>query len=56
MQELLTLEDVAQVLKCNSQTVRKLVKSGKLKGQLIAGRYIIKREDLEAFIEGKTND
>lgn len=56
MDELLTLEEAGKILKYDSNTIRKLVKAGKLKGQRIGNEYRIKREDLEAFIEGKVDE
>jgi len=55
MDELLTLEEARKILKYSLSTIRMLVKTGKLKGQRIGNEYRIKKEDLEAFIEGKPN-
>ena len=55
MDELLTVEETAKILKYIPQTVKKLIKENKLKGQKVGNEYRVRREDLENFIEGKTN-
>lgn len=53
---LLGLTEAALVLGCHRRTVRAYVRAGLLRGRLVAGRWKIRREDLEAFIEGHTQE
>ncbi len=48
---LLGLTEAALVLDCHRRTVRAYIRAGLLPGLLLAGRWKIRREDLEAFIE-----
>ena len=49
---LLGLTQAAQLLGCHRRTVRAYIRAGLLPGLFLAGRWKIRREDLEAFIEG----
>lgn len=46
------LTEAARALDCHRRTVRSYLRRGLLPGRLLAGRWKIRREDLEAFIEG----
>jgi excisionase family DNA binding protein len=48
---LLGLTETAQVLGCHRRTARSYLRRGLLPGRFLAGRWKIRREDLEAFIE-----
>jgi excisionase family DNA binding protein len=48
---LLGLTEAALVLGCHRRTVRAYIRAGLFPGRLLAGRWKIRREDLEAFIE-----
>ncbi len=50
MEELLTVKEVAAILKLTPQTIKRMIVNNELKGQLIRSKYRIKKEDLEAFI------
>lgn len=45
------LTEAALALDCHRRTVRSYLRRGLLPGRLLAGRWKIRREDLEAFIE-----
>jgi excisionase family DNA binding protein len=45
------LTEAALVLGCHPRTVRELLRRGLLPGRLLVGRWKIRRDDLEAFIE-----
>ena len=56
MEKLLTLDQAADRLQVDRETVRSYLKLGKLKGHKIAGwMWRIKEEDLETFIEENSN-
>ena len=49
--EILTLEEVAAILKTSVKTVRRRIASGKLKAFKEGGRVVVLEPDLEAYIE-----
>ena len=51
MGEILTVADVADLLKVSDRTVRNWIEAGKLKGYRFGQAYRIKKADFEAFIE-----
>lgn len=52
----LTTREAAEILCVKTITVERNCKRGKIKASQTAnGRWLIKREDLEAFIKGETN-
>jgi len=51
MTELFTVREVAKILKCNPQTVRRYIREGLLKAVTLKGEYRIKEEHLNAFLE-----
>lgn len=48
--ELLTVNEVAQILKIHPFTIRLWLKQGKLSGVKIGGRWRVRRSALEGFI------
>ena len=52
-QQLLTVQDVAKMLKCSLQTVRNYIKEGKLTAYKIEGMYRIPNNKLQEFIEDR---
>lgn len=50
--ELLTLTEVANILKVNRLTAWRYVKDGKLKGYKVGTQYRIYADELERFIKG----
>jgi excisionase family DNA binding protein len=54
MEELLTIEEVARILKVSVQTVRRMIDEGELQARKIRGQWRIKREDLRNYIDGKS--
>jgi len=52
--ELLKAEDLAKALDCNLETVRRYIRSGKIKAQKIGRRYYVSRDNLKAFANGST--
>lgn len=51
--ELLRVEDIAKVLKVHNATIRRYIKTGRLKAQRIGKRYFITKERFSEFVNGK---
>lgn len=51
--DFLDVEDVARELGISPRTVRLLFHTGELKGRMVAGKYLITRERLKEYINGK---
>ena len=51
MDELLTVEEVAQKLKMHPDTVARLLRTGKIPGYKIEGSWRVKLSELEQWIE-----
>lgn len=51
-----TLEEVRNILKVTQRSVYNYIKSGKLKATKIGREWRVRHEDLQAFIDGETND
>ena len=49
MNDHLDLVQAAQVLGIHPQSLRRLIKSGKIPARLFAGKYLIERDKLEMF-------
>lgn len=50
-QEFLTVEQIANMLQIDAESVRRYVRSGKLPAIKLGGKYIrVRRQDLEAFL------
>ncbi len=56
MKDVMTTKEVAVILRVHPYTVNALIRGGKLNAFKISNRYRIRREDLEAFMEGASND
>jgi excisionase family DNA binding protein len=50
-QELLSVDDVAQIAKLSAKTVRRAIERGDLVGHKVCGRWRIRESDFEAWIE-----
>jgi excisionase family DNA binding protein len=51
MEDLLTSDEVAYLLKIQPYTVREWAKEGRLKGRKYGRMWRFKREDIQAFID-----
>lgn len=51
MEEYLTTEEIANLLKVNIVTVRRWIKSGRLPATFLAKEYRVTKPDLESFIK-----
>jgi len=47
---MLTVEEVADILRVSTQTVRRLIDDGDLRAIKVRGQWRIKREDLDDYI------
>jgi len=54
VEELLTIDEVARILKVSIQTIRRMIDEGELKAIKIRGQWRIKREDLQDYIDRKS--
>jgi len=52
--KLLTIEEVAEILRVSTRTIVRYIESGKLKASKI-GVWRIKQSDLDAFLEKTSN-
>ena len=51
----LTVQEVAELARCEHRTVRRAIQAGKLKASLIGGRWIVRDSAVEEWIEGSAN-
>lgn len=52
--EILTLPEVAQLLKVTDKTVYSLAQKGRLPGFKVGGQWRFRRADLDSWIDAKT--
>ena len=50
MPELLSVKEVARLLRLHELTVRRHIRSGRLRAVKVGGRYRVEQEDLDSFI------
>jgi len=55
MERLLKIKEAAELLAVNPETVRRLIRKGKLKAVKIGRLWRIRKEDIEALAEGVQN-
>jgi len=51
--EVLTVEEIAEIIKVDKRLVYKLLTSQKLKGRKVGREWRVLREDLEAYMKGE---
>lgn len=51
----LTVQEVAEMARCEHRTVRRAIRSGELKASLIGGRWIVKVSAVEEWFEACAN-
>jgi excisionase family DNA binding protein len=51
MEELLTTEDVARILRISEYTAREMCKRGEIKSKKIGRNWKVKQEDLREYID-----
>jgi excisionase family DNA binding protein len=55
MSPYLTIQEVAELARCEHRTVRRAIKSGDLKASLIGGRWIVRAEAVEEWFDARAN-
>lgn len=55
MDDLLTVEEVAQKLKMHPDHIKRLLRAGKIPGYKIEGSWRVKQDELEKWIEDRKN-
>ena len=51
----LTVQEVAELARCEHRTVRRAIREGQLRASLIGGRWIVKDTAVEEWIDGCAN-
>jgi excisionase family DNA binding protein len=52
----MTVQEVAELARCEHRTVRRAIRDGELRASLIGGRWIVKDTAVDEWIEGCGND
>jgi excisionase family DNA binding protein len=52
----LTIQEVAELARCEHRTVRRAIRDGELRASLIGGRWIVKDTAVDEWIDGCAND
>jgi excisionase family DNA binding protein len=52
----LTVQEVAELARCEHRTVRRAIKKGELRASLIGGRWIVKNTAVDEWIDGCANE
>jgi excisionase family DNA binding protein len=55
MTRYLTIQEVAQLARCEHRTVRRAIRSGELNASLIGGRWIVREDAVEAWFGARAN-
>jgi len=50
--ELLKVEDIGKTLDVSLETIRRYIRTGKLKAQKIGQRYYVSKDSFKAFVNG----
>lgn len=53
MIDFLTIEEVADLMRCEHRTVRRAIMAGEVEAAMIGGRYLIRRAAVEAWFDAK---
>jgi excisionase family DNA binding protein len=49
----LTVQEVAERMRCEHRTVRRAIKSGELEAAMIGGRWLVREEAIEAWFQAR---
>jgi excisionase family DNA binding protein len=52
----LTVQEVAELARCEHRTVRRAIREGELRASLVGGRWIVKDTAVEEWIDGCANE
>jgi len=50
---ILTIQEVAERMRCEHRTVRRAIKTGQLEAALIGGRWLVREEAVDAWFESR---
>jgi excisionase family DNA binding protein len=53
MGAILTIQEVAERMRCEHRTVRRAIKSGELEAALIGGKWLVREEALDAWFRSR---
>jgi len=53
MGAILTVQEVAERMRCEHRTVRRAIKSGELEAALIGGRWLVREEAVDAWFRSR---
>ncbi len=53
MSAILTIQEVAERMRCEHRTVRRAIKTGQLEAALIGGRWLVREEAVDAWFESR---
>ena len=53
MGAILTVQEVAERMRCEHRTVRRATKSGELEGALIGGKWLVREEAVDAWFRSR---
>jgi len=56
LSELLTVQEVSDILKVKLTTVRKWIRQGKIQGVKLGKSWRVEQEDLQQFIQSRKGD
>jgi len=51
----LTIQEVAELARCEHRTIRRAIRSGELKASLIGGRWIVRADAVDEWFEARAN-
>lgn len=54
MSDFLTVEEVAERMRCEHRTVRRAIHAGELEAAMIGGRWLIREQAMDAWFDSKT--
>jgi len=53
MQAILTIQEVAERMRCEHRTVRRAIRSGELEAALIGGRWLVREDAVDAWFSSR---
>lgn len=54
MIDFLTIDEVADLMRCDHRVVRGAIRGGELQAAMIGGKWLIRRAAVEAWFDGRT--
>lgn len=53
--ELLTVPEVAERVRCGTRVVVRLIAAGDLRASKVAGKWLVRPEDIEVYVDSQSN-